>query len=39
MNSEKVMDKTESLVDEILKHISIENCLHCKQLVKESFEK
>jgi len=38
-NSIKVIDKAELLIDTICKHLSIENCDHCKKLIKESFEK
>jgi len=38
-NSIKVIDKTELLIDTIWKHMSIENCEHCKKLLMESFDK
>jgi hypothetical protein len=37
-NPISVIDKAEQLIDTICKHLSIENCDHCKRLLKESFE-
>lgn len=37
-SSIKVIDKAELLIDTICKHLSFENCDHCKRLLKESFE-
>ena len=38
-NPINVIYKAELLIDTICKHLSIENCDHCKRLLKESFEK
>lgn len=41
MNSDpiKVIDKAELLIDTIFRHLRIDNCDHCKKLIKESFDK
>jgi len=38
-NPTKVIDKAELLIDTICRHLSIEDCDHCKKLIKESFDK
>ena len=38
LNSEKIMDKAEMIFDSIIRHLSLENCDHCKKLIKESFD-